>query len=87
MIVNAIIFTAYTVISFIVGLFPLSTGFPQAAHTAMTTLGGYMGVWSPILPLATLLTVVTLVLSVEVGIFGFKTIKWVVSHIPWIGGK
>lgn len=87
MIVNAIIFVAYSLISFIIGLFPQSTGFPQAAHTAVSSLGGYMGVWSPILPLATLVTVVSLVLSVEVGIFAFKSVKWIISHIPWIGGK
>jgi len=87
MIVNKIIFIAYTVLSWIIGLFPDSVGFPEEAHTAMTSLGGYLGIWSPILPIDTLLTVVTLTLSVEIGIFGFKTLKWIISHLPWVGGR
>jgi len=68
-------------------MFPFSTGFPSEAHTAMQGLGGYLGIFSPILPIATLVTAITLVLSVEVSILGFKTFKWLISHIPQIGGK
>lgn len=87
MIPNAIISIAYSLLHWLIGILPASTGFPPEAHTAMQGLGGYAGIWSPILPLATLATVVTLVFSVEIGIFGFKGIKWIISHIPWIGGK
>jgi len=87
MIITAIILIAYQILDWIIYIFPASTGFPEEAHTAMITLGGYLGVWSPILPITTLTTVLTLVLGMEVGIFAFKTIKWIISHIPWAGGK
>lgn len=71
----------------LVNLFPLSTGFPTGAHEAMALLGGYIGIFSPILPMTTLITVITIVFSVEISVFGFRTLKWVISHLPFIGGK
>jgi len=87
MILTGIINFVYFAISSIINLLPISTGFPADAHTAMAGLGGYMGVWGPILPLTTLLTCITIVFGVEIAIFGFKTGKWIISHLPWIGGK
>jgi len=87
MIPNAIIQIAYSVLSWLIGILPTSTGFPQQAHDAMAGLGGYLTMWSPILPIATLLTCLGIVFGVEIGIFSFKGIKWIISHIPFIGGK
>jgi len=87
MITTAIIQLAYSLISWLINIFPASTGFPAAATTAFSSLGGYIGVWDPILPIATLATCVSLVFALEIGIFGFKTLKWIFSHIPYIGGK
>jgi len=87
MILSGIISIGAYLLSWIIGILPDSTGFPDEAHTAMSGLGGYLGIWSPILPIATLGTLVALVFSVEIAIFGFKGVKWVTSHIPWIGGK
>jgi len=87
MIFTALILVITDLLNFIVAFFPSSTGFPAEAHTAMQGLGGYLGIFSPILPLSTLFTILTLVLTVEVSIFGFKTFKWLISHIPQIGGK
>jgi len=74
-------------LSWLIGLFPLSTGFPQDVHTAASSLGGYLGILSPLVPLDTLATVVGLVFAVELSIFAFKTFKWLFSHVPIIGGK
>jgi len=87
MIVNGIIFIGYSILDWILSIFPSSAGFPAEAHQAMAGLGGYLGIWSPILPITTLITVVTLVFGVELGIFIFKSVKWIVSHIPQVGGK
>jgi len=87
MITTGIINLAYSILNWLINLLPASSGFPTEAHTAMTTLGGYLGIASPLVPIATLLSVLTLIFSIEIGIFGFKTIKWIMSHIPWIGGK
>jgi len=86
MIVSAFISLAFLILDGIVSLLPNSTGFPQGAHDAVSGLGGYFGMFAPILPMSTLATCVGLIFSVEIAIFGFKSIKWIVSHIPWVGG-
>lgn len=87
MITGAFINLAYLILDFIMGIFPASAGLPAEAHSAAVSIGGYLGIFSPIVPIATLLTCVTIVFSVEIGIFGFKTVKWIMGHVPFIGGK
>jgi len=77
----------YWFLASIIGLIPASTGFPSDVFTAASTIGGYAGILSPIIPLGTLATVVGLAFSAEIAIFGFKTLKWILAHIPFIGGK
>lgn len=87
MIPNAIIQISYSLLHWLIGILPPSTGFPAEAHTAMAGLGGYLSMWSPILPIATLTTTLVLVFGVEIGIFSFKGVKWILSHVPLVGGK
>lgn len=77
----------YGFLTFLIGLFPTGTGFPTAFHTAVTNLGGYLHILDPLVPISTLLTCLTLVFTVEIAIFGFKTFKWIFGHVPLIGGK
>jgi len=76
----------YWLISTVIGWFPVSNGFPPDALAAVGTLGGYLDIFSPIVPIGTLATTVVLATLVEIAIFGFKTFKWLMSHIPWFGG-
>jgi len=71
----------------LISMFPVSTGLPQEAHDAVQYIGGYFGMFAPLIPLDTLLVCLTLIFSVEIGIYGFRTLKWVVSHLPLIGGR
>ena len=87
MILTGIINLAYLLISGILLILPAGGSFPTEAHEAMAGLGGYLGMWSPILPITVLVTCLTIVFSVEIGIFTFKSVKWIISHIPWVGGK
>jgi len=87
MITTAFLTISYSLLSWILSLLPSSEGFPDVAHTAVSSIGGYFGILSPIVPIATLFTVVSLIFTVEIGIFGFKTVKWIISHIPWVGGR
>jgi len=87
MIFTGILSHGYTLISWVLGLFPSSTGFPFEVHEAMASLGGYVGIWSPILPMKILAFWIGIVLAVEISIFGFRTVKWLISHIPQIGGR
>lgn len=77
----------YFFLSWLISVFPLSTGFPVEVHEAATALGGYLGILDPLVPIETLTTVVGILFSVEIAIFGFKTLKWLMSHVPGIGGK
>jgi len=87
MITNAIIGIGAVIVSLILNLFPSSSGFPPEVNSAITYFGGYLGILSPIVPVATLLTVLGLVLFFELVIFAFKAFKWVFSHVPFIGGR
>jgi len=71
----------------LINMFPPSAGFPAEAEVALTTLGGYFGMFSPLIDMPTLLTCLTLIFTVEIGIYGFRTLKWVISHLPLIGGR
>jgi len=71
----------------LIGFLPTSTGFPPEIASAFASIGGYADIFSPLIPWATMTIVVGLAFSVEIAIFGFKTLKWVISHLPFIGGK
>lgn len=87
MITNAIINLGYYLISFIIGIFPTGGGFGVDIHNSAKMVGGYLDIISPLVPITTLLATTTLLFTFEIGVFGFKTLKWIVSHIPFIGGK
>ena len=77
----------YNFIVWIIGIFPSGEGFPSTWHTAIQSLGGYLHILDPLVPISILLTCITLVFGVEISIFGFKTLKWIMSHIPFFGGR
>jgi len=87
MILDVIFSLGYILLSLVIQILPESTGFPAEVNTAVTSLGGYVGILDPIFPISTLATVVGLVFSTELAIFMFKNSKWIIGHIPWVGGK
>lgn len=87
MITTAFINLAYTLVSTIVSWFPNGSGFPAEVHTAMQYFGEYLGVLDALVPVSTLATAVGIVFTVEITIFGYKTLKSLVSHVPFIGGR
>jgi len=87
MIFDALLYLGLTFLDWIVGLFPPSTGFGTEFHDAMETIGGYIDIFTPLIPTSTLVSLIGIVMGVEIGIFGFKTVKWIISHIPYVGGK
>jgi len=74
-------------INAILSIFPTGTGFSSSFHTAVTALGGYLHILDPLVPISILLTCLTTIITAEILLFGFKTFKWLASHIPFIGGK
>lgn len=87
MITTSIINLGYALVSSIISLFPDGAGFPDSVHTAAASLGQYFKLLDPLIPTATMITVLSIVFTVELAIFGFKTMKWLISHIPFIGGR
>jgi len=87
MITSAFLSIVNFFLNLIVGLFPSGTGFPSQVHTASQTVGGYVGIFDPIFPLDTLYQIIILVIIIEIAILGFKSIKWLVSYIPFVGGR
>jgi len=85
MISDTLIQFAYNILTLLLGLFPLSAGYPPQVASAFTWLGGYFQMLSPIIPITTFGTVVTLYITVELLIFGFKFAQWIYSKIPFIG--
>jgi len=74
-------------LSLIINVFPLGTGFPQIVHTASSQIGGYVGILDPIFPIDTLYQIIILLIGIEIAILGFKSLKWLMSHIPFVGGR
>lgn len=87
MIFSAFVILASYVILAIAGVLPDSTGFPPEVSTAITTMGQYARVLDLLLPVSTLATIIALVLSTQVAIFTFKSLKWIISYLPFIGGR
>lgn len=71
----------------LIALFPAGQYLPESLHTAMSTIGGYLNLLTPIVPFNTLFTALMIVIGLEIALFNWKSIKWLLSHIPFIGGK
>jgi len=87
MIFSGFIFVVVFLLSTIIGLLPTSTGFPTDVTSAFTTFAGYVQILDTLLPIDTLATVLGIIISVDIAIFTFKTLKWLISHLPVIGGR
>lgn len=87
MIPNAFINLAYFLVTSIIGVFPTGSGFPASIHTGAIYIGGYLGMIDALVPIYALVPVMALLFGFEIAVFGFKTLKWIISHIPFIGGR
>jgi len=87
MIVAAFLTILNYFLQLIVAVFPSASGFPSQVHVAAQQIGGYVGILNPIFPIDTLYQIITLVIIIEIAILGFKSFKWLISHIPFIGGR
>jgi len=76
----------YSFLSTLISALPAGSGFPSGVHTATSALAGYLHILDPLVPISTLLTCVGLVVGAELALFTFRTLKWLISHIPYFGG-
>jgi len=82
-----IVVQVFNFIQSVISLFPVGVGFPTAFHTAVAGLGGYLRILDPLIPINTLLSCILFIFGVELVIFGFKTLKWIMGHVPIFGGR
>lgn len=82
--IDFILIGIYKFLHFLIGIFPVGTGFPESFHEAMITLGSYLHILDPIVPMNTLLTCLIFVFSIDIAVFAFKVLKWIISFIPII---
>jgi len=87
MITTFFINLAFFIANAFISIFPVGSGFPTPFHSAFQNLGSYIQATSSFLPLGTLFICLSLLFTAEVAIFGFRTFRWIISHIPFIGGK
>jgi len=87
MILDGLILVALFIVNIIVSVFPDSNGFPVEVETAISQFSGYANILSPILPLSVMVQLLTYVVLFEIALFSFKGFKWIMSHIPYIGGR
>jgi len=87
MIIDILTAVAGYIVGGLVALLPVSAGFPAGVMQASQSIGAHVGMLNPIIPIGTLATILGIILTVESTIFLFKTGKWLVSFLPFIGGK
>lgn len=87
MIFSGFVYIGAYILQLIISVLPTSSGFPPEVASAFTTMGGYVQMLDTLLPIQTLATVLAIIISVDVAIFGFKTFKWLLAHIPFVGGR
>ena len=87
MIIDGIINFIFTILQTIIGALPIGGGLPTEVHTAGTFFGNYLAILDPLVPISTLGTIIGLIITFELALFAFKTIKWLISYIPFVGGR
>jgi len=87
MITTAFLAILNSFLELLVAVFPQGDGFPNEVHQGATLVGGYVRTLDPLLPVDTLFQILVLVVAVEIAILSFKSFKWLISHIPFVGGK
>jgi len=87
MITSALIKLGYSLGFLIISVFPFSAGFSTAFTDAFDSLNSYIMALDVIFPVSDLLICLTIVLGTQLIIFGFGFLRWIVSHVPFIGGK
>jgi len=85
MILNWLLTLPATLLSTIIGLLPNGAPMPTEWVNGIYTIWSDMNAFSFIVPVSTLLSVLTLALIFHLSIFGFKAFHWIITKIPFVG--
>jgi len=87
MIISGLLNFSAFLLNTVLSIFPDSSGIPTGFTTAVDYFAGYVGILDPLVPLDTLGTVFLIILTYELSVWGFRGFRWVISHIPLVGGR
>lgn len=87
MITSSFLNLAYFFIVKILAFFPFSSGFPTEFMSGLNVLTSYAVSYNWLFPVSHMYLALATVLGTVVVVFGWHTMKSIISHIPWIGGK
>lgn len=84
MITNATLYLIYQFINLV--LFPIRSladvSLPSDIASSISTVAGYLGSIDSFIPIGTILTIFGTILSIELGIFTYKIIMWLIKRLP-----
>lgn len=87
MITDAILFMIWSLIlTLVLGLsavLPVGS-LPPDISSSITTAGGYLNSLNYVLPVTSLVAILTIFLSFETAIFTYKGVMWIVKKIPGV---
>lgn len=86
MIVEFFLLLPYRFLSFMIGIIPAGKSLPSDVVDAANAVGGTVGIFSPIIPMVHLGAALSILFAAQIGIWSWKTIKVVMTHVPWVGG-
>jgi hypothetical protein len=66
-------------------IFPAYTGLPQNVNDTIDMIRCYLDKWDDVLPVATILEVLGIILAIEIAIFLYKIINWSVNKLRGSG--
>ena len=86
MISNTFLYIVYIILYGLLSPFRLlsDVSLPVGLTNAITTANGFLTALNGIIPVSTLLVIVSLVLTIEGFIFSFKLVSWIIRKIPMI---
>lgn len=87
MITSIFLSIAFFIISFLLSIFPTSTGFSSEVTTAINQIGGYTAIIDTLVPMNTLGQIFLLVIVFELTVFAWKGLRFIISYMPIIGGR
>lgn len=74
-------------LTFLVDKLPTSDGFPEDMIAGFEYLSSFGSLLNTLLPVTTLSIALAILILVDNSTLAFKTFKWVISHLPFIGGR
>lgn len=71
----------YYFLSFMISILPVGGTLPQSWVSSLLLMWGYAQSFSYVIPISTLLTVLSLAMTFHISIFAFRLVKWLVHLI------